>query len=204
MSTKAPSIKAEASRILRMSKATDKSVRTLRIESARVTYRAVTEGAIGKGDGAVWATQTEYANAIGCDKSNVTALKRLGKALALGFSPDSDDWAALSDRVNRIGAAIDADDATAATITSALHAHLKSADRERAERKAQKTAAEKKAKAKEVAPRPATMAETLAHLRTLLKGADEATLTKVGKKVADMVRAERAAQAKAAKVAEVA
>jgi hypothetical protein len=56
------------------------------VEAARVTHAVVEAGLIGDTDkGAEWSTQGDYAVALGVSGGNLSGLKALGKALALGL-----------------------------------------------------------------------------------------------------------------------
>src|ERR1044072_8923418 len=98
------------------------SVTQARVLSAQATYVAVESGRIGKAG--LWDSQKSYAVDLGTSASNVTALKRIGHALAKGFDPfgkDADLWGILSNRVNRKDLAAVLDDSTS-TITAIRHA----------------------------------------------------------------------------------
>lgn len=56
------------------------------IEAARVTHAVIEAGLIGDTEkGAEWATQGDYATALGVSGGNLSGLKALGKAMSLGL-----------------------------------------------------------------------------------------------------------------------
>jgi hypothetical protein len=82
------------------------SLRSARILAARATYAVESAGMVGKGK--VWDKWTDYAQddkqGLGMSPHAATALRRQGKALALGLDPenvknkDAARWSFLSDK----------------------------------------------------------------------------------------------------------
>lgn len=123
-----------------------------RVLAAEATYLVVTTGAIGKGG--VYATQSEYVDALGVSPGQVTGLKRLGRALAIGCKPTDPAWGLLSSKAGtkEVGA-IFGDDLSYSVTPEKVYAALKKAftpDGQRnGAKEARKTADEKKAEKKD-------------------------------------------------------
>lgn len=86
-------------------KGAEDAIKGLRMWNAALETHAVMErkliGNTGRAngyalkDGCVWATQADYADAIGYSPSYVTQLKSLGEAAFKGVTPQSDEWTFL-------------------------------------------------------------------------------------------------------------
>lgn len=111
--------------------------------AAQATHLAVVSGAIGTDR--VWATQNDYALALGVDKSTVTGLKYLGAVVeATGITPDHEAWGILSARASSLGTYVKAQQKSGKPISltgakRAVGAAVKAADEKR------KAVAEKRA-----------------------------------------------------------
>lgn len=80
------------------------SGRSLVIEQARVTHAVIVAGLIGDTDkGAEWATQGDYADALGVSGGLLSGLKALGKAMALGLTPAHPAWEAVYSQRQSLG-----------------------------------------------------------------------------------------------------
>lgn len=127
--------------------------RDSRIAAARATYAVKARGEIGKG--MIYANQRDYAMRAGLTRydsksreyvpvsgSTVTALGRIGHALALGFDPtgkDSTGWGVLSHEANNsLAEVLDDEKVTLTAIRKAISAaRTASKDRASKGRKAQ-------------------------------------------------------------------
>lgn len=113
---------ALVSKVARQYRTAAGKVRTLTADAAYATDAAYESGLIGK-DGE-YATARDYAAAYGVSPSAVTLWRRLGRALVVGITTDSEAWqhlafrSAANDKI--VAEAIMADDATVDKIMSAL------------------------------------------------------------------------------------
>jgi hypothetical protein len=74
------------------------------VEQAKVTYAVVTGGMIGDTEkGAQWATQGDYADALGISGGLLSGLKTLGKAMALGLTEEHPAWDAVYSQRQSLG-----------------------------------------------------------------------------------------------------
>ena len=74
------------------------------IEAARVTHAVIEAGLIAPKDkGGEWETQGDYATALGVSGGNLSGLKALGKALALGLDTGHPAFDAVYSQRQRLG-----------------------------------------------------------------------------------------------------
>lgn len=74
------------------------------IEAAKVTHAVIEAGLIGPKDkGGEWESQGDYAAALGVSGGNLSGLKALGKAMALGLGVDHPGFDAVYSQRQRLG-----------------------------------------------------------------------------------------------------
>lgn len=204
----------QAEQVASLLRKADETTAVCRADAAVIVRDLDTAGQVGKSG--TWNTWGAFADAVGTSEGNVSGLRNLGLALELGVSRDDGMFSVLSRRAGTkaVRAAVKAEGATAESIMSAVRAAYDAKGNPIAAtdaRGANGSATEPSDTAgtggdapAPVESRPLTVDEALDALKVAMRGLDKAALDEVGKRVAGLLKAERAVAAKAAKAADAA